>query len=191
MQCQGPGCSNEVQQPVGGHRPRKYCSDRCRVAAHRKHAEEVKDAARKLQATANVLQMWQELIMQYDDLLPAQLALLHLLKKTTWRGDLEKLVGQALVKTFEFATATEQERKDILIGEIMEVGEKLGYPDIEGLGLPAGNDNWWKTLRFQRVEQLRLLCFETCYRCWSPRQEAEELERLRRQDGTYAAYASY
>lgn len=51
MQCQGPGCTKEVQQVPGGHRARKYCSDICRVAAHRKHAEEVKDAARKVQAT--------------------------------------------------------------------------------------------------------------------------------------------
>ncbi len=191
MQCQGPDCSNEVQQPAGGHRPRKYCSDRCRVAAHRKHAEEVRDAERRVQAATNVREIWNNLIAQYDDLLPAQLTLLHLLKKTTWRGDLQTLVGQALVKTFEFASATEQGRKDILIGEIMDVGEKLGYPEIEELGLPAGNDNWWKHLRFQRVEQLRPLYFETYYRCWSPRQEAEELERLRRQDGSYAAYASY
>jgi len=126
--------------------------------------------------------------VQYDDLLPDQLALIHQLKKTTWRGDLDKLVGQALVKTFEFAAATEQGRKDILIGEIMEVGEALHYPEIEGL--PAGNDNWWKQLRFQRVEQLRSLLFAVYYRYWSPPQEAKELERLRRNDGTYAAYAS-
>ncbi len=189
MQCQGPNCSNEVQQAPGGHRARKYCSDICRVASHRKHAEEVKDAARKVEAVTNILQTWQELIAQYDDLLPDQLALIHQLKKTTWRGDLQTLVGRALVKTFEYASTTEQGRKDILIGEIMVVGEALNYPEIEGL--PAGNDNWWKQLRFQRVEQLRPLFFAVYYRWWSPPKEAEELARLRRDDGAYAAYASY
>lgn len=189
MQCQGPGCTKEVQQVPGGHRARKYCSDICRVASHRKHAEEVKDAARKVQAAANVLQMWQELTAQYDDLLPDQLALIHQCQKTTWRGDLQTLVGRALVKTFEYASATEQGRKDILIGEIMDVGERLGYPEVEEM--PAGNDNWWKTLRYQRVEQLRPLLFAVYYRHWSPPKEAEELAQLRRNDGAYAAYANY
>lgn len=184
MQCQGPDCTNEVQQPTGGHRPRKYCSDRCRVATHRKHAEEVKDAERKVQAAANVRQMWDTLIGQHDDLLPDQLALLHSLKNTTWRGDLQKQVGRALVKTFEFASANEQGRKDFLIGEFMDVGEKLDYPEIAGI--PAGNDNWWHHLRSLRLEQLRPLFFEVYYRSWSPQQETEELNRLRRQDGSYA-----
>src|SRR5258708_15834305 len=35
MQCEGPGCTNEIEQLPGGHRARKYCSDRCRVAARR------------------------------------------------------------------------------------------------------------------------------------------------------------
>jgi hypothetical protein len=159
------------------------------VATHRKHAEQVKDAERKIQAAANVLQMWQELTAQYDDLLPDQLALIDQCQKTTWRSDLQTLVGRALVKTFEYASATEQGRKDILIGEIMVVGEALNYPEIEKL--PAGNDNWWKQLRFLRVEQLRPLLFAIYYRWWSPPKEAEELARLRRNDGAYAAYASY
>src|SRR5258708_35683223 len=35
MQCEGPGCTNEIEQLPGGHRARKYCSDRCRAAARR------------------------------------------------------------------------------------------------------------------------------------------------------------
>jgi len=37
MQCQGPGCTNPIVQLPGGHRARKYCSDRCRVAAGRQN----------------------------------------------------------------------------------------------------------------------------------------------------------
>jgi hypothetical protein len=37
MQCQGPGCTNPIVQVPGGHRARKYCSDRCRVAAGRQN----------------------------------------------------------------------------------------------------------------------------------------------------------
>ncbi len=37
MQCQGPGCRNPIVQLPGGHRARKYCSDRCRVAAGRQN----------------------------------------------------------------------------------------------------------------------------------------------------------
>lgn len=52
MQCQGPGCTKEVEQKSGGHRARKYCSDICRVGAFRKHQEEVKEAERKAAAAA-------------------------------------------------------------------------------------------------------------------------------------------
>src|SRR5207302_9999076 len=35
MQCQGPNCTREIEQIPGSHRPRIYCSDRCRMAARR------------------------------------------------------------------------------------------------------------------------------------------------------------
>lgn len=182
MQCQGPNCTKEVEQLPGGHRARKYCSDICRVGAHRKHAEAVKDAQRKIDATANVQKMWDNLSTQYDDLLPDQLALLHFLNKK--QQNLEKQVGQALMKVFEFASASEQGRKDILVGNLMCIGEELGYPELEGI--PEGNDNWWRYLRPLRLEKLRPLYDTVYYRYWSPSQEADELERLRRADGSYA-----
>lgn len=37
MQCEGPNCTNTIEQIPGGHRARKYCSDRCRVAAGRRN----------------------------------------------------------------------------------------------------------------------------------------------------------
>ena len=37
QRCEGPGCTNPIVQLPGGHRVRKYCSDRCRVAAGRRN----------------------------------------------------------------------------------------------------------------------------------------------------------
>jgi hypothetical protein len=50
MQCEGPGCTNKIEQLPGGHRARKYCSDRCRVAAGRRNRAVASKKPKQIQA---------------------------------------------------------------------------------------------------------------------------------------------
>lgn len=83
MQCQGPGCAKHVQQKEGGHRARKYCSDACRVAAHRAtaraaEAERAHDDALRAVAVkeTKVVGERQELRNRYPMLLDSSIDLL-------------------------------------------------------------------------------------------------------------------
>lgn len=56
MQCQGPGCTNTIEQLPGGHRARKYCSDRCRVAAGRRNRAAASSKLKPVKARATSVQ---------------------------------------------------------------------------------------------------------------------------------------
>jgi hypothetical protein len=103
MQCQGPGCTKHVQQKHGGHRARKYCSDACRVAAHRaaaraEEAERVNDDVRRAAAEkeAETARERQEIRTRYTMLSDASIDLL-LYAKQQYGLHAVSTIGAALV----------------------------------------------------------------------------------------------
>jgi hypothetical protein len=107
MQCQGPGCTKHVQQKEGGHRARKYCSDACRVAAHRATAR-AEEAARAndnacraaAEKEAEAARERQEIRNRYPTLTDASLDLL-LSAKQQYGLHAVEAIGSALVREQE------------------------------------------------------------------------------------------
>ena len=132
MQCQGPGCTNEVQQKEGGHRARKYCSDACRVAAHRvaaraEEAERANDDALRAAAEkeAETARERQEIRNRYGMLSDTSIDLLLYAKKQYGLHAISA-IGAALVREHETA-GEEQAKYKSLLAEYMQAGKKMGY----------------------------------------------------------------
>jgi hypothetical protein len=166
MQCQGPDCTNSVEQVTGGHRTRKYCSDRCRVAAHRLHQQQAKqqETERLQQAFLAEQEAREEeararLRARYGDLLPGTMALLVDLSERSFHSDLVDLVAAAIVRERNWARQSAAAERAALAEDIMEMGEALGFPfvAIEGLNLLAGISNWSNTCEYGSLERLRLV----------------------------------
>ncbi len=132
MQCQGPDCTNEVQQKEGGHRARKYCSDACRVAAHRvaareAEAERVNDDVRRAVAEkeAETARERQEISNRYPMLSDASIDLL-LYAKQHYGLHAISTIGSALVSENEAAGEGQAKYKSLL-ADYMQAGKKMGH----------------------------------------------------------------
>ncbi len=166
MQCQGPDCTNSVEQVSGGHRARKYCSDRCRVAAHRLHQQQYEQQKAKVslenllaEQEAREEEARARLRARYGDLLPGTMALLVDLSERSFHSDLVDLVAAAIVRERNWARQSAAAERAALAEEIMETGEALGFPfiAIEELDLLAGISNWSNTCEYGSLERLRLV----------------------------------
>jgi len=108
MQCQGPNCTNIVKQLPGGHRARKYCSDACRVAAHRaaeksSRADGVRDDARRaVTRETEASRERQEIRNRYPMLSEALIDLLLYAKRNYGLHSIS-VIGTALVREQEVA----------------------------------------------------------------------------------------
>src|SRR5712691_5527573 len=111
MQCQGPNCTREIEQVPGSHRPRIYCSDRCRMAARRQRMRDVEHA--QIQQTEARVRKEREKVARRFGLLTEDS--LDLLVELGHRdAKLALAVGQALARERDQALANqkraEQER---------------------------------------------------------------------------------
>lgn len=132
MQCQGPGCTKIVEQLPGGHRARKYCSDACRVAAHRatektSKADRVKDDTRRAAAPkqTEASRERQEIRNRYTDLSDASIDLL-LYAKQHYGLHAVSAIGAALVRENE-TSGEGQAKYASLLADFMQAGKKMGF----------------------------------------------------------------
>ena len=166
MQCEGPGCTKTVEQIPGGHRARKYCSDACRVAAHRLHQQQAKQ-----QKTASSQERFLEeqeareqeararLRARYGELLPGTMALLVDLAERSFHSDLVDVIAQAVVAERIEARQSSAAEHAALAEEIMLGGETLGFCflAIEDGDLFAGVANWSRVCAYGSIERLYLV----------------------------------
>src|SRR5581483_7233678 len=135
MQCQGPGCTNSIEQVSGGHRARKYCSDRCRVAAHRLRQQQAKERETEslqraflAEQEAREQEVRARLRARYGDLLPGTMALLVDLSERSFHSNLVDLLATAIVRERDWARQSAAAERAALAEDIMEMGEALGFP---------------------------------------------------------------
>ncbi len=132
MRCQGPGCTKHVQQKEGGHRARKYCSDACRVAAHRavakaEEAERANDDALRAAAAKKdeAARERQEIRNRYANLSDASIDLLLYAKKHYGLHAISA-IGAALVHENE-TSGEGQAKYASLLADFMQAGKKIGF----------------------------------------------------------------
>lgn len=158
MQCQGPHCSHEVIQAPGGHRERRYCSDRCRMAASRWRVEMAEQARLKAAEEARIAREHQELRTRYPMLTEESL---HLLRQCRHEQGLHltERLAEALVREHEQARVNlarmKQERR-LVEHQMMRLGKQLGYPALDALELEAGEPTWWVWIIDDRNDLARL-----------------------------------
>src|SRR5258708_33060979 len=137
MQCEGPGCTNEIEQLPGGHRARKYCSDRCRVAARRQRIGG-REKPESIKVDAHTEKERARMIKKFGLLTPESLDLLIQLKV---RDDEPAVpVGQALARRRDLAPANHQQANAMSMRRAIKsrkLAESVWYPACDALVLYA------------------------------------------------------
>src|SRR4051794_24951445 len=104
MQCQGPNCTEEIEQLPGSHRQRLYCSDRCRIAARRLGIREVEQGQSQTEARARKVR--EKMTKRFGLFTEESMALLADLNERDVA--LSLLIGQALARERDQALAMRQ-----------------------------------------------------------------------------------
>ncbi len=126
--CQGPAC-NQTLVVIPGHRRRQYCSDTCKMGAHRARI------ARENQARYEALQLElahrerEELRQRWGDLPPEAFDLLRSLRMTYGIVLADQVAGVLQVVRDEARRSLAEERAS-LIDQVMLAGEQLDFPEI-------------------------------------------------------------
>ncbi len=158
MHCQGPNCTRDIIQGPGGHRPRRFCSDRCRMAASRWRLEQAERARMKAEEEARGVRERVELRSRYPMITAESIDLLRGFKQQ-FGLPMVSVVGAALVREHEQAKDNlkrlKQERR-IVEHQAMQVGKQRGYPAIDELELEAGEPTWWVWIIDDRNDLARL-----------------------------------
>jgi hypothetical protein len=153
--CQGPACNQSIVV-IPGHRRRQYCSDTCKMAAHRARI------ARENQARYEALQLElaqrerEALRQRWGDLPPEAFDLLRSLRMTYGIVLAERVAGVLQVVRDEARKSLAEERA-ALIDEIMLAGEQLDFPLIvtEAFDLAPTVFCWSAFCGNASIEQLR------------------------------------
>lgn len=144
MQCQGPNCTRELEQRPGSHRQRRYCSDRCRIAASRaRRRSEGEPGA----ALARARHEREQVARLFGALTPASLDLLVDLQHRDTA--LALVVGQALARERDQALANQRHvayERLMQAEKARQLGAELGYPEVEALDLRQGESHWRRYL---------------------------------------------
>ena len=141
MQCQGPNCTREIEQLPGSHRQRRFCSDRCRIAAsraRRRSEREPSDTEAPARQEAR-----EQVARTFGVLTPTSLDLLIDLQQRD--ATLALVVGQALARERDQALTNQRrvERERMMqTAKARELGAALGYPEVEALDLGQGEYRW-------------------------------------------------
>ncbi len=143
MQCQGPNCTRVIEQRPGSHRQRRYCSDRCRIAASRvRRRGEPAPAPTEAQAQAR-----EHVMRLFGVLTPASLDLLVELQHR--HAALALVVGQALARERDQALANQRRvayERLMRAEKARHLGAELGYPEVEAFDLRQGESHWRRYL---------------------------------------------
>jgi hypothetical protein len=139
MQCQGPDCTREIEQAPGSHRPRIYCSDRCRMAARRLHMRGQEQIQAEARARKERGQMARRFGLLTEDSLDLLIELGHRDPK------LALVVGRALARERDQALANQrraEQERSMQAAKARRLGAELGYPAVDALDLGEGEDHW-------------------------------------------------
>jgi hypothetical protein len=154
--CGNPACGLPIAV-LQGHRPRQYCNDACRMAAHRARViaeNQARDAALQLQLALHEREVWRE---RFGDLLSASLDLLRHLR-ITYGAALAEQMAAALSAERDEGRKSLVEERATLIDEIMLTGEQVDFLAVvtETFELAPGIFGWSAFCGSASVEQLRL-----------------------------------
>ncbi len=153
--CGNPACGLPIVV-LQGHRPRQYCNDACRMAAHRARIvgeNQTRYEALELQLALHEREVWRE---RFGDLLSASLDLLRQLRITYSEALAEQMAAALRAERDEGRKSLAEERAT-LIDETMLAGEQLDFPAIvtETFDLAPTVFCWSAFCGSASIEQLR------------------------------------
>ncbi len=149
--CENPACDAYLGHiETEGGRDRHYCSDKCRVAAHRARQREKKRAA-TLQYHAELRAYWQEHGLHGEVLARLQEILLQHGKKAA------RAATDAVLVALAAAEQAGSQEQFTLMDEIMLSGEALNFPEIrnDDFRIPAGVQGWTDFVSHTTISFLR------------------------------------
>jgi hypothetical protein len=153
--CGNPACGNELVI-IPGHRRRQYCSDTCKMAAHRARLAAANQVRYEELQVQLALREREELRLRWGDLLPETLELLQRLRTISGIVVADQ-VAAALDAERERERVSLAQERAALIDEIMLVGEQLKYPVVatEACTLQPGVFAWSAWCGSASIEDLR------------------------------------
>jgi hypothetical protein len=155
--CGNPACGNELVI-IPGHRRRQYCSDTCKMAAHRARIA----AANQARYEALQLELAQKeretLRQRWGDLPPEAFDLLRSLRMTYGITLAEQVAGMLTLIRDEARKSLAEERAT-LIDQVMLAGEQPDFPLIvtEAFDLAPTVFCWSAFCGNASIEDLRLV----------------------------------
>jgi hypothetical protein len=154
--CQGPAC-NQTVVVIPGHRRRQYCSDTCKMAAHRARLAAANQARYEALQLELAHREREELRQRWGDLPPEALDLLRSLRMT-YGIVLAERVASVLTVVRDEARKSLAEERAALIDQVMLAGEQLDFPLIvtEAFDLAPTVFCWSAFCGSASIEQLRL-----------------------------------
>lgn len=126
--CGNPACGNELVL-IPGHRRRQYCSDTCKMAAHRARLAAANQARYEALQLELAQRECEELRQRWGDLPPEAFDLLRSLKMTYGIIVAERVAGVLSMVRDEARKSLAEERAS-LIDQVMLLGEQLDFPLI-------------------------------------------------------------
>ena len=148
-------CGNELVILVG-HRRRQYCSDTCKMVAHRARIAAANQARYEALQLELAQREREELRQRWGDLPPEAFNLLHSLRMTYGITLAEQVAGILSLVRDEARKSLAEERA-ALIDQVMLVGEQFNFPLIatETFDLAPTVFCWSAFCGNASIEQLR------------------------------------
>src|SRR5450759_3371766 len=154
--CQGPAC-NQSLVVIVGHRPRQYCSDTCKMAAHRARIAAANQARYEALKVELAQKEREALRQRWGDLPPEAFDLLRQLRMSYGTVLAERVAGVLTLVRNEARKSLAEERA-ALIDQVMLAGEQLDFPLIvtEAFDLAPTVFCWSAFCGNASIEDLRL-----------------------------------
>ena len=154
--CGNPACGNPLLI-IPGHRRRQYCSDACKMAAHRARIAAENQARYEALQLELARQEREALRQRWGDLPPEAFDLLRSLRMT-YGTVLAEQVASVLSLVRDEARKSLAEERATLIDQVMLAGEQLEFPAIatETFEIAPMVFCWSEFCGSASVEQLRL-----------------------------------
>lgn len=154
--CGNPACGNELVI-LAGHRRRQYCSDTCKMAAHRVRLATANQARYEALQLELARQERETLRQRWGDLPPEAFDLLRSLRLTYGVVLTEQVAGVLSLVRDEARKGLAEERAT-LIDQVMLTGEQLNFPLIatETFEVAPTVFCWSEFCGSASIEQLRL-----------------------------------
>lgn len=131
---------NQVIVVITGHRPRQYCNDAHRQAAHRERLEKARRVEAEKARQAAIQRERAQLISQYGNLLPQTLDFLQSFESSALAHRIATVIATEKKRTREDLAG----ERSMVIGELLLAGEQIDFPALccETFDLEAGLPDW-------------------------------------------------